>query len=951
MDIQHERKGETHGFWLGLLILAVGIAIGSLFDPRHSFTRREDARADRTASARKLHPYLVAAESGEPTVPDNGLETVALELPPASADKLQEVHDRAKLRGLILQEAADTVPAVIVHGTRRLAADVRIKGDWLDHVATDKWSLRVELKRGELFGMSVFSLQSPRTRGMLWEWLVLETARREGVLAPRSDFVNVVINGHPAGVYYLEEHFSKEMLESQRRRDGPIVLWDESTHWATRLRLHRMGDAPMGDPVTHARVPSPVLAGYGVAAAPVRAFDEKRLGEVESLSRALQASIARMHELKALLTARNGLAERMWLMQELSKVQDETIDRIVNTDLLARSHALASIFQIKHALVWHNMRFYHDQVLDRLEPIMFDNNAQNAGDRLPVVFRAAGLTAQFRNSRSYYEGQFRYLGEYCHPAWLDDLFAAVDPDLGRFEAALLAEGPLGTGNSVAEMKQRLRVEQGFLRRLLYPADPLNVEAFYEVDPSADSIVSGVLDVLVWGTTQVPVEVEGFRFGNGGFVPAARHVYADAPVPPGLESAASGDRAHYSVTGRGGVVLPYDSSSLRFRFPIDERLANLESVDELKRAVRERAAGPASLDFDVSLVYRPIAAAESEEESLRFRRYEQPWTSEGGRPAPPDLSTALERHPFLRHGSETGDLVVQQGVWDVDGDLVVPSGTSLRMEPGTTLRFQAGAVLVTDAALLFRGTPEAPVVLEPAEGSDRWSGIVVLGASQRSSWSNVVVRRTDAVRRGGWIQTGGITFYRSAVTMASCLVEGALAEDGCNVFGADLELLDVTFDGCASDSFDGDFVTGRIVGCVFRNGLADGVDLSGSEVDILECRFVDLGDKAISVGEDSRARVRGGVADRVSIGVAAKDRSQVTVTGLTIRDARHYALVAFVKKSEYGPSKLLASRMEISGSGLGDCLAQTGCTLTIDDVAVSTQDLDVDALYRDRVLGQ
>ena len=61
--------------------------------------------------------------------------------------------------------------------------------------------------------MRTFSIQAPQTVGLLWEWLMLAALRRENVLAARSTFVNVIINGNDAGVYFLMEHFGKELLE------------------------------------------------------------------------------------------------------------------------------------------------------------------------------------------------------------------------------------------------------------------------------------------------------------------------------------------------------------------------------------------------------------------------------------------------------------------------------------------------------------------------------------------------------------------------------------------------------------------------------------------------------------------------------------------------------------------------------------------------------------------
>ena len=64
-----------------------------------------------------------------------------------------------------------------------------------------------------LKGMSRFSLQDPVTRNNTAEWLFLETLRNEECMGVRYEFVNLTINGKKMGIYALEEHFSKELIE------------------------------------------------------------------------------------------------------------------------------------------------------------------------------------------------------------------------------------------------------------------------------------------------------------------------------------------------------------------------------------------------------------------------------------------------------------------------------------------------------------------------------------------------------------------------------------------------------------------------------------------------------------------------------------------------------------------------------------------------------------------
>ena len=58
---------------------------------------------------------------------------------------------------------------------------------------------------------------------------------REGVLTTRYEFVPIMINGKTMGVYALEEHFDKQLVEAKGRREGPILKFNEEGVWETRV--------------------------------------------------------------------------------------------------------------------------------------------------------------------------------------------------------------------------------------------------------------------------------------------------------------------------------------------------------------------------------------------------------------------------------------------------------------------------------------------------------------------------------------------------------------------------------------------------------------------------------------------------------------------------------------------------------------------------------------------
>ncbi|NOT30256.1 MAG: hypothetical protein HOP15_07400, partial [Planctomycetes bacterium] len=496
------KRERTSGTWTGLGILAVGIAIGALARPSRWF------EPDGASPPRAAFPALVPVSPGE-APPANGLATIELVIPESSAAVLQRVRAAALERGIITQTDADTVPAELVFEGERLAAELRIKGDWTDHVEGTRWSYRIRLARGSFQGMREFSIQAPKTRGYLWEWLVHAAARREGVLVPRSTFLNVVQNGHALGVYFLEEHFERELLEAQGRREGPIVVWDESVLWSALL--------------DEGSIPSKGVRGFAsrvterahtLDPAEVRAFGEKRLSRSEDLNRALLAALEQMKALRALALADQPESDRRRVLEALDELRGRALEDLMDVDRLATAHALLTVFQSEHSLAWHNMRFYRDPVQARLEPILFDCAAQDAAGRDPVPWRATGIAAVFAQSPGYYEALFTHLGRMLRSDWLDGLFAALEPELARFESALRAGEELPPGGSADEMKQRLRAQLVYLRKACLPSDPINFEASYELTDAARDAGAGVLEVRAWATTRAPVEVQGFQFSNG-----------------------------------------------------------------------------------------------------------------------------------------------------------------------------------------------------------------------------------------------------------------------------------------------------------------------------------------------------------------------------------------------------------------------------------------------------
>ena len=151
--------------------------------------------------------------------------------------RIEAKREEALQRGHLFASKEDYVNAQVRFEGRAIPVEMRLKGDVSAHYRTDKWSFRIKVKgQDHVLGMRRFSIHDPPNRS--GEWPVLASFRNEGILAPRSLFVTVTLNGEDKGVYNLEEFFSKEMLESQGRREGVVVAFDEAGFWLRKDQLN-----------------------------------------------------------------------------------------------------------------------------------------------------------------------------------------------------------------------------------------------------------------------------------------------------------------------------------------------------------------------------------------------------------------------------------------------------------------------------------------------------------------------------------------------------------------------------------------------------------------------------------------------------------------------------------------------------------------------------------------
>jgi len=161
------------------------------------------------------------------------LDKLELEIPFDKILILENLRNESILNGAL--PSAEIMPKIktkILFNEKEFMADIRLKGDRITHFADkDKSSYKLELDRDQFInGIKKFSIQKPRIRNYVHEWIFHELSNNEGIIKLKYDFIKLSINGEDRGLYVIEEGFGKELIERNKRRNGPIFGLNEDIH-------------------------------------------------------------------------------------------------------------------------------------------------------------------------------------------------------------------------------------------------------------------------------------------------------------------------------------------------------------------------------------------------------------------------------------------------------------------------------------------------------------------------------------------------------------------------------------------------------------------------------------------------------------------------------------------------------------------------------------------------
>ncbi len=767
--------------------------------------------------------------------------------------KLYKNRRKAFANGVLQSTGDDWVKGMVFWNKDVTKVKLRLKGDWLDHLEGFKWSYRVKVKKNKAWHrLRTFSVQSPISRFGASEWFVHRIYDSLGILTTRYGFVPLSLNGKNLGLYAWEEHFEKQLVEFHRYREGPILRFYEDANWdANRYLAHHK---------------EPANSDFFDAAV-IKPFGESKLMENPGLYRSF-------------IIGQNLLYQYKYRLK--------TASDIFNIDAMAKFYALSDVLMTRHGTIWHNIRYYYNPILCKLEPIAYDCYTET--------------------------GFLDWVGRPIY-GWIKDEKDGSHEDQYLMSRALFNDFDF------------LKLYTGYLERFSNPSFLKEISSKYSDQAEQyDSLIRMEYPEMKFDTTFLFSNARNIRKLLPAFKKYVAHriktsqEFENKPWIPDFDT----------------TLEPYFINHLTYAYVMEQNpdsvLVRIVNLYPNKLSLRAFLVGekryvlmppePVTLPafrndrnnwVDVWITEKPdYFAVMLPGTSQSFELPVYPWPQPDGKDSPWQLLKKQSPFPDADLVERvSGDTVfIKEGKVTLDHKVMIPKGYRVVFSKGTTLDLTRSAAILSYSPVYMHGTKASPVTVLSSDHSANGFAVLQAGARSRLEYVNFDGLNTFSLK--GWNLSGAVTFYESDVDVLNCSFVNNSCEDALNIVRSDFLVKNSLFDHTYSDAFDSDFSSGLVDSVLFTHVGNDAIDFSGSTITVRNSVVNGAGDKGVSAGEGSHLTVKNMQIEGANIGLASKDLSVLNVEATVVSHCK-YGVVLLQKKPEYGPAVMKLDKVKLTGN--------------------------------------
>ena len=802
------------------------------------------------------------------------LDKIDLEIKFDNIIILEDERSKAiKNKSLGLKDNLTKVKANIKYKDKKISGKIRLKGDRIIHFnKKEHSSYNVYLPANKFIkGVNDFSIQKPGVRNYIHEWIFLEMMGDLGLIRPKYEFFNLYINGTNNGLYVLEEKMSKEIIERNKRRNGPIFSILGEFYKESEEKIFQV-------------------------------YDEKFWTKPENIE---LAQIAK----KKLSDLLKG---------------DRKLEDTFDIEKLAAFVAVMDLTYTTHAL-FYSSKLYYNPINGLFEPIPRDGHRalpnyhkfnQNYYDRLiidsihePESFDAIGGNLQIPEGRQwwirkffvyengdinevFYASYLKYLKKISSDKYINSFLKSRAKQIKEINSHIYSDYFFYSStrrytwglyyfdkndlyHRANIIKNRIESKEKKISAIINQNNFLEIDVAYPYaknkkkldylmvkDITCDANENGYVNIAINkkinAFTTTKIDLENYQTKNC--------LYANI--------------LDLNLNKNYKTKIDQLNSKILFK---DFKIYEKSKLDKY------------FVEKNNKLYLKSNSIIISENIYI-----------------PKDKTVLLEAGQTITLINNA--FIISDSSWVLNGSKKFPITIT-----GKKNNF-GGGILIRDKKnkSFFNNVKLSYLAGYKKDFLDKSSNIKYqiitydLEDNVNSYKEKTIIIKNTSFRDNEFIIMGALNFHQTNVEMSDVSVKKISSEDGINIINSNFNIKNINFFENQSDAIDLDFSDGSIRDANFINIGNDAIDFSGSNVDVKNIYFDKIGDKLVSVGENSEISISNIEAKNAYAGIVSKDGSKVNVSKISMKNIK-LPFLSYNKKFEYKSASMFIKSVNIDNN--------------------------------------
>ena len=709
------------------------------------------------------------------------------------------------------------VNASISREDSELKAKIRLKGDRKIHFENpNKSSYKLDLRDDYFFNnMNKFSLQIPRIRNYVHEWIYHKLLKDGDLVTINYDFFNLFINGEYKGYYALEEGFGKTLLERNKRRNGPIFsLFEEVKDNMSKFEV----------------------------------YNEKFWTKEENLD-VTQKAVQNINSLLSGKVSPNDILDvKKW----------------------AWFLAITDLTYTFHGALLKSVKFYYNPINEKIEPIGYDghrllpNYSKNILKYKPFLNQTiydlskTQKSHYWLNNILYPKGELNYelyleyikaIEKISSNGFLEKFFDKNKKNLNRISSGIYSDSYIydydhsrKSGVGIYYYKK----SEIFNRASFLKNKSIINEARIFSEFSEDKIEINLFDDKIYLIKPIKLNC---NFGNiDGF---ENVVY----------------RKHKIEISNINKKYFYDCNELIFQNKINKNIKTVKinkynSFDDKNNFFKIKNFNKYFNISDDKFLSFEGSSLNVDENIFIPKGYQVKIY--------PGQSLNLSNNAFIFSRSPWKVIGTKKKTIEIKGQKENFGGGLIITDVEQTSEFKY---------VYFENLRGLKKSSYDKNKKQYFGTINYIDNNDDVQFKEKKVNLNyDQINNGNIIH-GSVNFNNTSVVLENIYISNINSEDAINIFNSNFNLNRIYFSNNSSDAIDFDFSNGELNNTFFERIGNDAIDFSGSNAIVKNAELNTIGDKLISVGENSSIKISNIIAKNSFLGIASKDGSVVEVENI------------------------------------------------------------------------